>query len=363
MRGTAYSVDQRLSARACFVRALCTALRRLLSPVRPRRRSLRSALPLFCAALLCAGCPSLSLVETAKLPFKGHVDSNLVLTEAEPNDARLYMIWESGKTARSDIASVAWVGPERFDFFGGPATILHQRRVNDLFPVVVAWVGAGNAIHITSGNSYRRLSSPGFRLSETTDYWPELLGYRDKRYLLWWDRTRLRIGEYQGQGVLASKQTVFTRQASGVQGAFQPSVAVKNNEVFVLTQLGGLSRGANFVHLARSTNLSNWSHSFIRLERSIAPRPVIVSYGEKLYIFYAGIVPNNTIRYLSSDDGTAWSPEYQLLIDTAIDPDGLAGTSGGIGVARHSGRLAVVWTTDINSRDPDDIYISVYRQR
>jgi len=314
---------------------------------------------------LCCSCGTLVLVESAKLPFKGPVESNLVLTETNQDvpDDRLYMTYEFGKTSRSGIPSTAWVNPEGFSFMGGRSTILYQKRTNDLFPTLAAWVGSNDRIQITSGNTYRRLSSQFFTLSETTEYWPELLGFRDKRYLIWWDDLDLKIAEYQGQGVLANITTVVTRANPdfSVSGNFQPSVAVHNGEVFILTQLGGASRGSNFVHLARSTNLTNWNHSFIELERNIAPRPVIVSYSGRLYIFYAGIIPNNIVRYLSSSEGENWSGELDLPFDTTIDPTGKAGTLSGIGVARHFGKLAVVWVTDLNSNSStDDIFIGVY---
>jgi len=320
---------------------------------------------LFILPFLFCSCGTLVLVESARLPFQGPVESNLVLTETNQDapDDRLYMTYEFGKTSRSGIPSTAWVNPESFSFMGGRSTILYQKRVNDLFPTLAAWVGSNDQIRITSGNSYRRLSSQFFTLSETTEYWPELLGFQDKRYLIWWDDLDLKMGEYQGQGVLANVRTIVTRASLdfGLGGNFQPSVAVHNGEVFILTQLGGVSRGSNFVHLARSTDLTNWDHSFIELERNIAPRPVIVSYSGRLYIFYAGIVPNNIVRYLSSAEGNNWNEEQDLPFDTALDPTGKVGTLSGIGVARHFGKLAVVWVTDISSNDStDDIFIGVY---
>jgi hypothetical protein len=249
---------------------------------------------------------------------------------------------------------------EHHNFVGVSSTILHQRRENDLFPVVVAWVGLDNSLHITSGNSHRRLSSPGFTLSETTLYQPALLGFQNKRYLLWYVSPELKIGEYKGQGVLADVRTIFSGSDFGnLRGAFQPSATELNRQVFVLGQLG--SRGDRVLHIARSTDLVNWQHSFVTVARPVAPRPVIVAFKNKLFILYASTNPNNTIRYLSSDDGITWSAEHDLPVDGSVDSSGLAGVSGGMGAARHFDRLVVAWITDQHSTSPDDVLVSVYR--
>jgi hypothetical protein len=311
---------------------------------------------------------NLNLVESATLKFKAPVDTNLVLTEAE-DDTRVVMAWESGNFSRSDISSLDWVEAEQHKFVLSSSTIIHQRRENDLFPVLVAWVDGDNRINITYGNSYDRLFSPGFTLFQTTNYQPALLGFQNKRYLLWWESPDLKIAEYLGQGVLLNMNTIFTSTGFGnVAGAFQPSVAVleksayerSSDEVFVLDQLGAISKGSNVLHVNRSTDLINWQFSLLRLPRSVAPRPVIVSFKDRLFIFYAGFVPNNTVRYLSSSDGITWTEEQDLPVDTSVDPSGLAGVAGGIGVARHFDRLVVVWITDQHSTSPDDILISVY---
>jgi hypothetical protein len=312
---------------------------------------------------------NLNLVESATLPFKAPVDTNLNLTEAEKNDTRVVMAWESGNFSRSDISSTDWVEAEHRKFVFSSPTINHQRRENDLFPVLVAWVGTDNHIHITSGNSYRRLFSPGFTLFQTTNYQPALLGFQNKRYLLWWEGPDLKIAEYLGQSVLGpNTNTIFTSAGfANVAGAFQPSAAVlpateerSSDEVFVLDQLGAISKGTSVLHVNRSTDLINWQFSILRLQRAIAPRPVIVSFKGRLYIFYAGFIPNNTVRYLSSTDGITWTEEQDLPVDASVDPSGLAGAFGGIGAARHFDRLVVVWITDQHSTSPDDILISVY---
>jgi hypothetical protein len=312
---------------------------------------------------------NLNLVESATLEFKAPVDTNLVLTEAE-DDTRVVMAWESGNFSRSDISSLDWIEAEHRKFVGLAPTIIHQRRENDLFPVLVAWVNpADNRIHITYGNSIRRMFSPGFALFQTTNYQPALLGFQNKRYLLWWESPDLKIAEYLGQGVLLNSNTIFTSTGFGnINGAFQPSVAVleksayerSSDEVFVLDQLGAISKGSSVLHVNRSTDLIHWQFSLLRLPRAIAPRPVIVSFKDRLFIFYTGFVPNNTVRYVSSTDGITWTAEQDLPVDTSVDPSGLASVAGGIGVARHFDRLVVVWITGQHSTSPDDILISVY---
>lgn len=312
---------------------------------------------------------NLNLVESAKLEFKAPMDTNLVLTEAE-DDTRVLMAWESGNFSRSDISSLDWVEAMHKKFVELAPTLIHQRRENDLFPVLVAWVGTDNHIHITFGNSIRRMFSPGFKLFQTTNYQPALLGFQNKRYLIWWEGPDLNIAEYLGQGVLGPNiNTIFMSTGfANVAGAFQPSVAVLEksayerspDEVFVLDQLGAISKGNSVLHVNRSTDLINWQFSLLRLPRAIAPRPVIVSFKDRLFIFYAGFVPNNTVRYLSSTDGITWTAEQDLPVDTSVDSSGLAGVAGGIGVARHFDKLVVVWITDQHSTSPDDILISVY---
>ena len=318
---------------------------------------------------------NLNLVESATLPFKAPVDTNLNLTEGE-NGTRVFMAWESGNFAHSSPSIVDWGTAEavrHHKFVELAPTLLLQRRENDLFPVLVAWVGTDNHIHITYGNSLRRMFSPGFTLFQTTNYQPALLGFQNKRYLLWWEGPDLKIAEYLGQGVVPNTNTIFTSAGFGnVGGAFQPSAAVmqateerSSDEVFVLDQLGAISKGNSVLHVNRSTDLINWQFSLLRLQRAIAPRPVIVSFKDRLYIFYAGFVPDNTVRYLSSTDGITWSAEQDLPVDTSVDPSGLAGVAGGIGVARQGvarqfDRLVVVWITHQHSTSPDDILISVY---
>ena len=312
---------------------------------------------------------NLNLVESAKLPFKAPRDTNLNLTEGE-NGTRVFMAWESGNFSRSDISSLDWVDATQHDFVEFAPTLLHQRRENDLFPVLVAWVApADNHIHITYGNSIRRVFSPGFTLFQTTNYEPALLGFQNKRYLLWWEGPNLNIGEYLGQGVLGPNiNTIFTSTGfSNLAGAFQPSAAVLKatkerslDEVFVLDQLGAISKGSSVLHVNRSTDLINWQFSILRLQRAIAPRPVIASFKDRLYIFHTGYIPNNTVRYLSSTDGITWTEEQDLPVDTSVDPSGLVGVAGGIGVARHFDKLVVVWITDQHSASADDILISVY---
>jgi hypothetical protein len=310
---------------------------------------------------------NLNLVESATLNFKAPMDTNLNLTQGE-DGTRVFMAWESGNFSRSDISSLDWVDATQHKFVDLAPTLLHQRRENDLFPVLVAWVGTDNHIHITFGNSIRRMFSPGFTLFQTTNYQPALLGFQNKRYLLWWEGPDLNIGEYLGQGVLLNTNTIFTSAGfSNVAGAFQPSAAMmkatekrEKDEVFVLDQLGAISKGSSVLHVNRSTDLINWQFSLLRLPRAIAPRPVIASFKDRLYIFYTGFVPNNTVRYLSSTDGITWTAEQDLPVDTSVDPNGLAGVAGGIGVARHFDRLVVVWITDQHSTSPDDILISVY---
>jgi hypothetical protein len=296
-------------------------------------------------------CSDLTLVESAKLSFKAPVDTNIVLTEAEQG-SRNIMAFEVGNLVGNSLNPAQWGNPTHHDFVDFPSTVLHQRRENDLYPVLVAWVDLNSRINITFGNSARRL---GFVLAETTLYQPALLGFQNKRYLIWWLTAELKIGEYQGQGVLADIRTIFSGGYFGnFQGAFQPSATELNRHVFVLDQLGARSRGDRVLHIARSTNLVDWQHSFVTLARPVAPRPVIVAFKNKLFIFYASFTPNNTIKYLSSDDGITWSAEHDLLVE------GYPGVSGGMGAARHADRLVVAWVTDQHSTDPDDVLVSVY---
>jgi hypothetical protein len=316
---------------------------------------------LLFAGVLCSACGDLTLVESAKLSFKAPVDTNIVLTEAE-QDTRNIMAFDVGNLVINTPNPSVWGAPTNHSFVGAASTVLHQRRENDLFPVLVAWVDGNNQINITFGNSTTKLFSPGFVLAETTPYQPALLGFQNKRYLLWWRSPELKIGEYQGQGVLAGVRTIFSGSDFGnIQGAFQPSATELNRQVFVLDQLGARSRGDRELHIARSTNLVDWQHSFVTLERPIAPRPVIVAFKNKLFIFYASTTPNNTIKYLSSDDGITWSDEFDLLVESSVDDSARAGVSGGMGAARHFDKLVVAWVTDQHSTSRDDVLVSVYR--
>ena len=99
----------------------------------------------------------------------------------------------------------------------------------------------------------------------------------------------------------------------------------------------------------RSANGSTRAHS----------RPLVV-FDDRLYILYSSIVPENTVRYLSSSDGVEWTVERNLPVATDLDSQGSAGTWGGVGAARHFDQLVVAWVSDAKSSDPD-IYASVYR--
>ncbi len=317
--------------------------------------------------LLCACAPTLVHRESIQTPFTSFENDTVYLTEAGEIENRLYIHWDINHVARSDIAPTTWVGERSISCLQGPAALGYDAVNNTLMR---AWFitssASGANMHVTRGNNIRRVNCPGVSLNETVRAFPETFMNGTEKYVVWWNDRNLRIAKLTGNA-LTEEALIFTHPNTGstVNGAFQPSATVLDNETFIATRIGAQGQ-TNTIHLASSTDMQNWSNTFVSVDRSVAPRPQIIAFEGVLFLFYSGFIPDNEIRYIASDDGgQTWTEPRALDVDTAVEPTGNAGTAGGFGVARHHDsrdgetRLVVAWTTDQVSQDPP-ILVSVY---